>query len=131
MAKYSKFGFSIFICLFCLCTVINAEELRPKILWSEIDNSDNEEHKKFKKALRCSTLGAVIEQYGWVPRTAQEIAQALSLHGFPQSSTVAYTAVATFLLLKLTGAITSLRVESPDESLGLDLSLHNETGYNL
>jgi Amt family ammonium transporter len=44
---------------------------------------------------------------------------------------VAYTAAATFVLLKLTGAIVPLRVEAPDESQGLDLSLHNETGYNL
>jgi Amt family ammonium transporter len=45
--------------------------------------------------------------------------------------TVGYTAVATYLLLKVTGTIVPLRVESREELEGLDLSLHNEAGYNL
>ncbi len=45
--------------------------------------------------------------------------------------TIAYTAVASFVLLKLTGMVVSLRVEDTDERMGLDLSLHEEAGYNL
>ena len=45
--------------------------------------------------------------------------------------TIVYTAVASFALLKLTGVLVSLRVDDADERMGLDLSLHNETGYNL
>ncbi|MCE5314242.1 ammonium transporter [bacterium] len=43
----------------------------------------------------------------------------------------AYSLVITFICLKLTGAITPLRVEKEDEETGLDLSLHGEVGYRL
>jgi Amt family ammonium transporter len=42
-----------------------------------------------------------------------------------------YTAAVSFGLLRLTDALVGLRVDAEDESRGLDLSLHNETGYNL
>jgi len=45
--------------------------------------------------------------------------------------TAAYTAAATFVLLKVRGMIVELCVDQQDEAMGLDLSLHNETGYNL
>ena len=45
--------------------------------------------------------------------------------------TVIYTAVVTFVLLKITGAIVPLRVDAGDESQGLDLVLHDESGYRL
>ncbi len=44
---------------------------------------------------------------------------------------VIYTAVVTYVLLKVTGAIVPLRVDATDESQGLDLALHDETGYRL
>jgi ammonium transporter, Amt family len=44
---------------------------------------------------------------------------------------VVYTAVASFALLKLTDALVGLRVLAEDETRGLDLTLHEETGYNL
>jgi len=43
----------------------------------------------------------------------------------------AYSFIGTFLLLKLTGVITPLRVEKEDEETGLDLSQHGEVGYSL
>ncbi len=46
-------------------------------------------------------------------------------------ATVAYTAVATFVILKLVGLVTALRVDSETETRGLDLSEHDERGYNL
>ena len=47
-------------------------------------------------------------------------------------STLVYAAIVTFLLLKLTSLITKgLRVTRDEESLGLDLSLHEEDGYKL
>lgn len=46
--------------------------------------------------------------------------------------TFAYTAVVTYVLLKITGALTSgLRVTQEEENIGLDLSLHEEDGYKL
>jgi Amt family ammonium transporter len=42
-----------------------------------------------------------------------------------------YTAVATFVLLKLVNLVTPLRVSDEEESQGLDISLHNESGYEL
>ncbi|WP_323814964.1 ammonium transporter [Cellvibrio sp. NN19] len=46
--------------------------------------------------------------------------------------TFVYTAVVTYLLLKITGVFTSgLRVTAEEESIGLDISLHEEDGYKL
>ena len=43
-----------------------------------------------------------------------------------------YTALVTYLLLKLTGLFTDgLRVSKDEETIGLDLSLHEEDGYKL
>ena len=42
-----------------------------------------------------------------------------------------YTAVITFILLKLVDAILGLRVDAEDETMGLDTSQHNERGYSL
>src|SRR5690606_20891718 len=47
-------------------------------------------------------------------------------------ATLVYTAVVTYLVLKLTGLLTSgLRVTAEEENIGLDLSLHEEDGYKL
>jgi ammonium transporter, Amt family len=42
-----------------------------------------------------------------------------------------YTAVATYVLLKLTNLVTPLRVSEEEETEGLDIVLHNERGYDL
>lgn len=45
-------------------------------------------------------------------------------------ATIAYTAIATFVILKLVGMMTGgLRVSEEDEMQGLDISGHNERGY--
>jgi Amt family ammonium transporter len=46
-------------------------------------------------------------------------------------STLAYTAVLTLILLKLTNAITRFRVSAEEENTGLDIVLHDERGYDL
>ncbi len=46
-------------------------------------------------------------------------------------ATVVLASVATFLILKITDAITGLRVTEEEEVEGLDLSQHGESGYNL
>lgn len=46
--------------------------------------------------------------------------------------TFVYTAVVTYILLKVTGLFTGgLRVSKDEETIGLDLSLHEEDGYKL
>ena len=46
-------------------------------------------------------------------------------------ATVAYTAVATFIILKVVDLLTGNRVTEDQEMEGLDLVMHNERGYNL
>jgi len=45
--------------------------------------------------------------------------------------TVVYTAIVTFVILKVIDVVMGLRVSEEEETVGLDLSLHNERGYNL
>ena len=45
--------------------------------------------------------------------------------------TFAWTAVATFIILKVVDAITGLRVSDEDETQGLDITEHDERGYIL
>jgi Amt family ammonium transporter len=42
-----------------------------------------------------------------------------------------WSAIATWILLKLCDATTGMRVTSDQETEGLDTVLHNEKGYNL
>ena len=44
---------------------------------------------------------------------------------------VLFTAVVSYLILKLVDRLIGLRVADEEEMLGLDISLHEETGYNL
>ncbi|MEX6500844.1 ammonium transporter [Pseudomonas zhanjiangensis] len=45
--------------------------------------------------------------------------------------TVIYTAIVTFVILKVIDLVMGLRVTDEEETVGLDLALHNERGYNL
>jgi ammonium transporter, Amt family len=45
--------------------------------------------------------------------------------------TVVFTGVLTYVILKIVDAVMGLRVSAEDESLGLDLALHDERGYTL
>ena len=45
--------------------------------------------------------------------------------------TLIYTAVVTYVLLKVIDAMMGLRVSRDDEEDGLDLTQHNERGYDL
>ncbi len=46
-------------------------------------------------------------------------------------ATIAYTAVLTWLLLKGVDSLTGLRVSAEEETEGLDIVLHNESGYDI
>ncbi|MDH0646531.1 ammonium transporter [Pseudomonas sp. GD03858] len=45
--------------------------------------------------------------------------------------TVVYTAIVTYVILKVLDLVMGLRVSDEEESVGLDLAQHNERGYNL
>jgi Amt family ammonium transporter len=46
-------------------------------------------------------------------------------------TTIAYSVVVTFILLKVIDVVIGLRVSSDDETQGLDLTQHSEVGYTL
>ena len=54
----------------------------------------------------------------------QTLAQAFGKAGY-------YTGIVTYLILKAIDLVMGLRVNEEQETIGLDLSLHNERGYNL
>jgi Amt family ammonium transporter len=59
------------------------------------------------------------------------ISQQLGIQLTGIAATLAYTAVVTFVILKVVGAVTGLRVSSDEETEGLDVVAHNESGYDL
>jgi Amt family ammonium transporter len=46
-------------------------------------------------------------------------------------ATVVFTAVVTFVILKVVGALLGLRVSEEQETQGLDIALHEERGYDI
>ncbi|MDF1579063.1 MAG: hypothetical protein P1P81_11545 [Desulfobulbales bacterium] len=46
-------------------------------------------------------------------------------------STIGYSIVVTFVILKLINVTIGLRVSRDEEIQGLDLTQHSETGYNM
>lgn len=61
-----------------------------------------------------------------IDMTAQVITQLLGI-----VSTLAYTAVMTFLILKVVNLLVGFRVTVEEETTGLDIVLHDERGYDL
>ncbi len=59
------------------------------------------------------------------------ISQQLGVQAIGVVATFTYTAVVTFILLKIVGMITGLRVDSDVETQGLDIIDHEERGYDL
>ena len=60
-----------------------------------------------------------------------EIGSQVSIQAIGILSAVAYTAVATYVILKITDAVVGNRVVEDDELQGLDLVSHDERGYDL
>jgi Amt family ammonium transporter len=46
-------------------------------------------------------------------------------------ATAVYTAIVTWMVLKLVGLFSPLRADDDEETMGLDLAMHEEQGYNL
>ena len=62
---------------------------------------------------------------------AIDIASQVGVQALGVAAVVAYAAVGTWLILKLTGAVVGNRVSDEEEMEGLDLVSHNERGYIL
>jgi len=61
----------------------------------------------------------------------QTIMSQLGVQLIGASATLAWCGIGTFVLLKIVGALLGLRVTGEEETEGLDLSQHDERGYNL
>jgi Amt family ammonium transporter len=59
------------------------------------------------------------------------IASQLNVQFIGVVATFAYTAIATYVILKIVGMITGLRVSKEEELEGLDVTSHEEVGYNM
>ena len=59
------------------------------------------------------------------------IGSQVTLQAIGVVATVIYTAIVSLILLKLIDVIIGLRVTEEEETEGLDISLHDERGYNL
>ncbi len=59
------------------------------------------------------------------------IGQQLGVQTLGVAATLVYTAVATFIILKVLDLVMGLRVSREAETEGLDLALHDERGYSL
>jgi Amt family ammonium transporter len=60
-----------------------------------------------------------------------DVARQLGVQALCAAIVVAWSVAATWVLLKGIGAVIGLRPDENEERHGLDLSLHNESGYNL
>ncbi len=57
--------------------------------------------------------------------------QQLGVQALGVVAVIAWTVVVTYLILKLVAIFVELRVNEEDETVGLDLTAHEESGYNL
>lgn len=67
----------------------------------------------------------------WSPAEGATIASQLWVQAKGVLFTLAYTGIATVIILKIVDVIVGLRVSAEQEEEGLDLALHDERGYNL
>lgn len=81
-------------------------------------------------AVFCAPTLGLFSGHGFADGISS-IAQQLGVQLTGVLATLVYTVVLTWVLLKLVGVLTPLRVSSEDETRGLDLSEHEERGYDL
>jgi len=82
-------------------------------------------------AVFASTSLGVFSGYGFADGIST-IAGQFSVQIIAVVTTIVFTAVVTFIILKLVGLVTGgLRVDEEEEVEGLDVASHEEKGYNL
>lgn len=85
----------------------------------------------FLAGIFCSTELGIFSGYGFGGDNTS-IAEQLQVQLIGIGATFAYTAIVSFVLLKIVGVITKgIRVEREEEIQGLDITSHEERGYNL
>jgi Amt family ammonium transporter len=62
---------------------------------------------------------------------AYSISSQLGIQAIGVAATIVWCGVITFIILKVIGMFIGLRVNADEETEGLDLVLHNESGYNI
>lgn len=72
-------------------------------------------------------------QFGgvWTPPDGMTVGKQLVLQVVGSGITIVYCAIATFIILKVIDLTLGLRVNPEQENAGLDLTDHDERGYNL
>ncbi|GAB5450359.1 MAG: ammonium transporter [Halioglobus sp.] len=78
----------------------------------------------------CSTQLGIFSGNGFTGE-ATSIGGQLFIQATGVVSTFVYTAIATWVILKLVDVLVGLRVNDDEETQGLDLVLHDERGYDL
>lgn len=78
----------------------------------------------------CSTQLGIFSGNGF-SEGIESIGGQIAVQATGVAATFAYTAVVTWIILKLVDVIVGLRVDSEQETQGLDLVLHDERGYDL
>ena len=78
----------------------------------------------------ASTELGVFSGYGFA-KPEYGMLQQVGVQALGVVATFVYTGVITYLLLKLVGLFTPLRVTAEEESQGLDIALHEERGYDI
>jgi len=78
----------------------------------------------------ASTELGVFSGYGFA-KPDYGMLQQVGVQALGVAATFVYTGVVTFLVLKLVGLFTPLRVTAEEEAQGLDIALHEERGYDI
>ncbi len=82
-------------------------------------------------AVFASTELGIFSGQGFAKDSITSIGQQLGVQAIGVTATFIYTAIVTFILFKLVGAITGLRVAPDEETQGIDIIDHEERGYDL
>ncbi|WP_440904146.1 ammonium transporter [Catenovulum sp. SX2] len=85
----------------------------------------------FLAGIFCSTELGIFSGYGFGGDNTS-IGQQLGVQTIGILATLAYTAVVSFILLKIVAVVTKgIRVDNEQEVQGLDITSHEERGYNI
>ncbi len=80
----------------------------------------------------ASTGLGLFSGQGFLKDSITSIGQQVTVQAIGVGATIAYTAIATFILLKIVSVLTGgLRVTADEESQGLDIVDHEERGYDM
>ncbi len=85
----------------------------------------------FMAGIFASTELGLFSGQGFINENITTIPQQLMVQLTGIGAVLLYTAVATFVILKVIAALTGLRVDELEERQGLDIHSHNERGYDL